>query len=171
MKSLFRVLIFVVISLAFVACGPSVTVTPSPSPSPTTTLSVADKEIRPLPVDPLFEWNFWWHENNDLLLYPSEDKNNLVFLDTSTMSFRQLPFTMKGPENSFNNLAWGPNGDQIALVAEDGSLWQVDFPKLENLEQLTPSLPSVAGLEWSPDGDFVALRSGSDIYIVETTSK
>lgn len=132
-------------------------------------LSVADKEVRPLPVDHLFEWNFWWHENNDLLIYLSEDKNNLILLDTSTMSFRQLHFTMKGPGNSFNNLAWSPNGEKLALVEEDGSVWQVDYPMLENLEQLTPSLPNVSGLNWSPDGNSVLFVSGSDIYVVEST--
>jgi len=85
------------------------------------------------------------------------------------MTFRQLPFTMRGPENSVNNLAWSPNGEKLALVEEDGSIWQVDYPTLENLEPLTPSLPDVSDLNWSPDGNSISFISGSDIYVVEAT--
>jgi hypothetical protein len=54
------------------------------------------------------------------------------------------------------------------MVAEDGSVWQVDYPLLENLEQLTSSLPDVSDLNWSPDGNSISFISGSDIYVVDT---
>jgi dipeptidyl aminopeptidase/acylaminoacyl peptidase len=130
-------------------------------------LSVEDKEIRPAPVPPI-QSRYWWNNVNDILAYPSEDKNSLIFLDASTMSFRELSIkTQRVPDYSVN-LAWNPNGERIAFTAEDGSIWQVDYPTLENLEQLTPSSPGVHDMRWSPDGSSIAFISGSDIYIVDT---
>jgi hypothetical protein len=53
-------------------------------------------------------------------------------------------------------------------VAEDGSLWQADYPKFDNFEQLTPILPNISQVNWSPDGNSISFISGSDIYIVDT---
>jgi dipeptidyl aminopeptidase/acylaminoacyl peptidase len=131
-------------------------------------LSITDKEIRPLPVIPLSASIYRWHENDDTLIYPSEDKKNLIILDASTLSFWELPFKVQGPPYYFDTFAWDLNGEKIALEAKDGSLWQVDYPKLENLEQLTPSLPDVSNVHWSPDSNSIAFISGSDIYVVET---
>jgi hypothetical protein len=134
-------------------------------------LSVSDKELRPLPVNPLPNSDHWWHPTDSLVVYPSADRDVLIFLDTATMSYWELPFSLQKPPYApypFGDFSWSTNGEKIALVAEDGSLWQVDFPKLENLEQLTASLPVVGGVEWSPDSNSIAFISGSDIYIVET---
>ena len=111
---------------------------------------------------------YWWHENDDILIYPSEDKNNLIILDALTMSIRERPFAVQGPPYDFDSFAWDPNGDNIVLVAEDDSIWEVDYPKFEKWEQLTPPLPDVNDLNWSPDGSSIAFISGSDIYVVET---
>jgi hypothetical protein len=130
--------------------------------------SIADKEIRPLPVIPSPAAIYWWHENDDTLIYPSEDQKSLIFLDATTMSYREMPFSVQGPPYSFGSFAWDPNGEKIAVVAEDGSIWQVDYPRLENWEQLTRSLPDAGNLNWSPDSNSVSFISGVDIYIVDT---
>jgi len=70
--------------------------------------------------------------------------------------------------STFDNLIWSPDGSHIALIAKDGSLWQVDYPNLENFEQLTEPTPDVRGVSWSPDDNSIAFVSGSDIYIVDT---
>jgi hypothetical protein len=124
-------------------------------------LSVADKELKPLPAAPLSESHHWWHPTDDILLYRSEDKNT-VLLDMATMSYRELPFRVQ-------TLVWSPSGGEIAFVEEDGSLWQLDYPVFANLRQLTPSLPHVDALNWSPDGTSLSFVSGSDIYVVEST--
>ena len=135
-------------------------------------LSVADKELRSVPVNPVPNSIHWWHPTDDIVAYPSADKNALIFLDASTMSYRELPFTLqKPPHDSHSDVVWSPNGEKLALVAEDGSVWQIDYSTLGNLEQLTLSLSNVSGLHWSPDGNSVSFISGADIYIVETTSK
>jgi WD40 repeat protein len=72
-----------------------------------------------------------------------------------------------------------PNGNRIALLSVDGSLWLVDYPSLENLEQLTEPMPPkimpsggqeprVKDISWSPDGRFLAFLGDTDIYIVDT---
>jgi Tol biopolymer transport system component len=84
-------------------------------------------------------------------------------MDVRTLSVQKLSLPA-----AFREPVWSSEGNRIALVAEDGSLWQVDYPTLENLEQLTPTLPDVHAVNWSPDGDSIAFISGSDIYVVET---
>ena len=79
--------------------------------------------------------------------------------------------SVKGWElpSAFYNLVWSPDGDHIVLTAEDGSIWQIDYPMMENLEQLTEPMSNKRDFTWSPDGNSLAFVSGSDIYIVETT--
>jgi hypothetical protein len=134
---------------------------------PYSILSVIDKELKPLPVAPLSEWIHWWHPSDNILIYPSEDKNVAILLDATTMSFRELPFNVDA--GGFDSLVWNPNGERIAFVAEDGSVWQVGYPTLENPEQLTPPLPQVNNVDWSPDGSSIAFISASNIYVVEAT--
>jgi len=125
-------------------------------------LSTSTKKLQLLPVAAQVGTIFW-HPADDVLAYLSEDGKKLGLLDAQSMSIqeRELPSTS-------GDIVWSPNGEHIALAAEDGSLWQVDYPKLENLEQLTAPLPNVHDLQWSPDGTHLAFISGTDIYIVET---
>ena len=52
-------------------------------------------------------------------------------------------------------------------MTADGSLWQIDYPALENVEQLTLPMPAVKDVFWSPDGSYLAFVSDKDIYIVD----
>jgi hypothetical protein len=131
-------------------------------------LSVSNKELKYLPVNPNLDTTLWWHPTESVIVYPSAD-NKLIFLDAATMSYWELPFTLQGLPYIYGSVVWSPNGEKLALMEEDGSVWQVDYPTLENLEQLTLSLPDVSNLNWSPDGNSLSFISGSDIYIVETT--
>jgi hypothetical protein len=131
-------------------------------------LSIADGKLSPIPVTPLPAPNHRWHPTKASVVYPAADKDALIFLDASTMSYRELPFTLLKLPNTYVIIEWSPTGEKLALAKEDGSVWQVDYPSLENLEQLTPSLPDVRDLNWSPDGDAISFISDSDIYIVET---
>jgi len=126
-------------------------------------LSVSDKAIKPFPVNPVYE-SIKWHPTDSLLAYINEEKDLLIILDAKTMITQTLVLP-----TTFNDLVWSPTGDHVALTATDGSLWQVDYPGLKNLEQLTSSTPNVSDMSWSPDGNSIAFISGSDIYILETT--
>lgn len=132
-------------------------------------LSIADGKLHPISITPLPDPNHWWHPTKASVAYPAAEKDALIFLDASTMSYRELAFTFPKLPNISPIVEWSPAGDKLALVAEDGSVWQVDYPDLAYLEQLTPPLSNVHSLEWSPDGSSISFISGSDIYIVETT--
>jgi WD40 repeat protein len=129
-------------------------------------LSAADGEIRPLPVNPKQETDIWWHPSEDIVVYPGEDEQTLIFLDAVSMAYKELPFPL--PENiDSSQFVWSSNGARFILTAEDGSLWQVDTSTLENLEQLTKPMPDVRDVFWSPDGNSISFVSGQDIYIVD----
>jgi Tol biopolymer transport system component len=63
-------------------------------------------------------------------------------------------------------IVWSPQGDALAVLAEDGSLWWIPDPAVDRVEQLTPPLPNVRDVRWSPSGDQIAFVSEADIYIV-----
>ena len=127
-------------------------------------LAVSNGELKSLNIKTPFDLPFWWHPSNHLLAYISEDKQKIRLVNAENMSLQEadLPTT-------FSHIVWNPSGDHIALVAEDGSLWQVNYPNLDSLEQLTISLPNVQNVSWSPDGKSISFISNSKIYIVETT--
>jgi hypothetical protein len=132
-------------------------------------LSIADGKLSRIPIIPLADPNHWWHPTEASVVYPAADRDVLIFLDASAMTYRELPFSLQNDPYTHGHVAWSPKGEKLALVAEDGSVWQVDYTTLENLEQLTSSLPDVSDLSWSPDGNSISFISGSDIYVVETT--
>ncbi len=126
-------------------------------------LSVSNKEMTPLNFSLLLDALPAWHPTEPVLVTISGDGQELQLLNAQTMAYQELVLPI-----AFQDLLWSPNGDHIALIAADGSLWQVDYPKLENLEQLTRPLPNVNELNWSPDGNSIAFINGPDIYIVDT---
>jgi len=138
-------------------------------------LSVDSKELKPVPDKHNCDW---WHPTDNILACLSNKGQTLSLLDARTMSTQKeiaLP-------TAFREIVWSPKGEHIALLAQDGSLWQIDYPTLENLEQLTPAMagstpvqprgtkPRVNEVAWSPDGASLAFIGGLDIYIVDTKS-
>jgi hypothetical protein len=130
--------------------------------------SVANKELTPLPITPLPQSDILWNPNSKILVYPVKDKNALVFLDVSMMIYRELPFEVQDSQSKISNLAWNPNGDKLIFITEHHILWQVDYPTLENLEQIIASTNTIGGAQWSPDGKSISFLNGTDIYIVDT---
>lgn len=138
-------------------------------------LSVATGEMKPLPKDCN---DLSWHSKDDVIACLSIDSQSLLLIDSKTVSIQKeiiLPI-------EFQELIWSPEGKHIALLARDSSLWQVDYPKLENLEQLTAATPEwthrrysttineslVKNILWSPDGMSLAFIGGADVYVVDT---
>lgn len=127
-------------------------------------LSVSNQQITPTSVNSLFDTPLWWHPKENVLIYISEDAQKLELWDARTMSTEEVALP-----TTFQEFVWSPNGNQITMKADDGSLWQIDYPTLENLEQLTQPMPDVRDVFWSPEGNSIAFVSGSDIYIVDIT--
>jgi len=96
------------------------------------------------------------------MAYLTKQNQTLNIIDAQDMSVREwdLPSTV-------DDLIWSPDGNHLALVATDGSLWQVDYPQMKNFEQLTQPIPA-GNIQWSPDSKSIAFISGADIYIVDT---
>lgn len=129
-------------------------------------LSLSNKEFNPLPiVNPVsIPWQHpWWHPTDGVFAYIEKDGQTFELFDAQTMTTQTITLPA-----TFRDFVWSPAGERIALIEEDGSIWQMDYPNLEHSEQLTPPLSNVHNVNWSPDGNSIAFISGSDIYIVET---
>jgi hypothetical protein len=126
-------------------------------------LSVSRKNLIPLSPQPILI-TLAWHPIEGVLAYLAKGGTALITIDVESGSSQEtkLPST-------FRDLDWSPMGEYISLLALDNSLWKINYPKVENLEQLTPSLHSYTDfVSWSPDSAYLSFVSGSDIYIVDT---
>ncbi len=69
----------------------------------------------------------------------------------------------------FSQAIWSPNGDYIILITEDKALWWINYPSLENMEQLTRPIADMntESLLWSPNGKYLSFVGGTSIYVVD----
>jgi len=126
-------------------------------------ISVSDQELKPFytsEIQPRLEWHPSGNHFAGIL------NQTLLVSDVPDLAVREI-----ATPTVFQDLRWSPDGDRIAFLAKDSSVWQIDYPALQNWEQLTPSLPNeyylTYGMSWSPDGKSISFISGSDIYVVE----
>jgi hypothetical protein len=142
-------------------------------------LTLATKELRPLPAYPESAKGIFvdddWDPAAGVLATIAADRTlrhqTLCLLDLKALAYQvvALPSEFSGDEYR-PTVFWSPKGDRIALLAADNSVWVTDYPALQNLERITPPLPAVQDVLWSPDGAYLSLVSGPDIYIVGTRS-
>jgi len=112
-----------------------------------------------------------WHPTRGICATVSTDANKqqvLTIQDLQSMSVKKVPLPVT---NSFAGVMWSPRGDWIALTTDNGSIWQIDYPGLKKLEQLTPLMENMENLTWAPDGAQLSFMIGKDIYIVDATSQ
>lgn len=141
-------------------------------------LSATTGELKPLPKNCA---GFEWHPKDNVLLAGCDYGESLLLLDGRTLSVlkqAKLP-------NKFSKKGWSLDGKHIALLARDNSLWQVEYPNLDNLQQLTSAMPEltrpipnsdlveslIQNVVWSPDNSAIAFIGAQDIYVVQTNIK
>lgn len=105
-----------------------------------------------------------WRPDGKWLAYLSDNGQTFITLEAATHASRVVLLPQ-----AFVSLAWNPLSNSLAVVAEDGSVWWVPDPNVDYVEQLTPPLPNVRDLRWSPSGSHLAFVSGPDVYVVEVT--
>ena len=125
-------------------------------------LPVTGGDLYPVSASPILSpaWSF----DGKHLAYLSEDGTTLITLEVATHASRIVLL----PQPSAS-VVWGPHGDGLAVLAADGSLWWVPDPAIDHVEQLTPPLPNVRDVRWSPSGTHLAFISGRDVYVVRVT--
>ncbi len=147
--------------------------------SETQVLTLSDKTLRTLPSEssPLSQSD--WLASN---WYLSEDVSQSIFIKDQYLVVQVLTFEPPAQHKyevllppDFNTTYQGytggvfksPKNNHIALIAGDNSVWIMDYPALENLEQLTPPMKNQPIISWSPDGRYLSYAGGTDIYIVD----
>ncbi|MCC6567832.1 MAG: hypothetical protein IT315_01195 [Anaerolineales bacterium] len=130
-------------------------------------LSLSNKEIKSLPIMPSSDYAVFWHPTDNVLIYPAKDKNVLVFLDAAMLTYRELPFQVQNTQSEVDIEDWSPNEEKLIFITDNHTLWQVDYPSLENLQQIMTSSNTIGRAEWSPDGNSISFVSGKEIYIIE----
>ena len=142
-----------------------------------TLFTIASKKLSALPPAPHLNQRVSpvadaWHPSNGVRASITADLQNnqtLLFMDVDTLSYKEvaLPSEFHDKYWGASQIIWSPKGDRIALATVDGSLWQMDYPKLGKLEQLTPPMAKMKDIRWSPDGAYLSFVSDKDIYIVD----
>jgi WD40 repeat protein len=145
-------------------------------------LTLSDKTLQTYPATSTLSRSDWlagdWHLNEDV--YPSIFMEN-QYLVVEALTFNPLinqryevllPLDFNTSYQSYPGAIFrSPQNDRIALIAADDSIWIMDYPALENLEQVTPPQENVKDISWSPDGRYLSYVRETDIYIVDTESK
>ena len=139
-------------------------------------LTLSNNELRTPPKRPgltrKYDVTSSWHPTKEVMASISADeqkKQTLFLFDVEALSYQMLNLPSEFYETYSNatKIIWNPNGDRMVLVTVDGSLWQLDYPNLQNLEELTLPMPKVKDIFWSPDGTYISFVSDKEIYIVD----
>lgn len=128
-----------------------------------TVLNVRASSTRFVPLEqPIGSTVFW--QTAELLSWLTEDNYTLLTLDIATGEVQQVSF-----HQPVTQLIQKPQDKGLVALAADGSLWWVPDLGSDQAEQLTPPLPGVRDVRWSPSGSRLAFISGSDVYLVTAT--
>jgi hypothetical protein len=131
-------------------------------------LALSSGEIKALPAGLHCDV---WHPTRGICATVSTDANKqqvLAIQDLHSMSVQKVPLPAA---DKFAGLRWSLRGDRIALTTDNGVIWQIDYPGLKNLEQLTPLLENMENLTWAPNGTQLSFMIGKDIYLVDASSQ
>jgi hypothetical protein len=126
-------------------------------------LSVNSKDLQPMPDDAAC---IVWHPGENIFSYLSNGGQTISIFDAQRMVVQK---TVDFP-TTFSCAYWNDAADKIILRGEDAKVWQINYPALDNLQELVQTTPDFPGGVWSPDGTKVAYHDGADIYIVDVNT-
>lgn len=104
-----------------------------------------------------------WHPSQPLGILTFDDQTELQIFNPRTGEIRTLKM-----DSPILQAIWQPNDGGIVLATQDGSLWrhQDAFTNSSKPEPITPPLPEVSSIRWSPGGSRVAFVSKNALYVV-----
>lgn len=121
---------------------------------------LADRRGNPITIaeDPIF--GLTWAPQGARLAFLRADALALITADLNTAQVSQVTLT-----TAARQVVWNP-AVGLVVTAKDGSLWWVPDPAVDHIELLTPPMPGVRDLKWSPSGTHLAFVSEADIYVI-----
>ncbi|MCB9418956.1 MAG: DPP IV N-terminal domain-containing protein [Ardenticatenaceae bacterium] len=104
-----------------------------------------------------------WHGVESLVALRFSDKQRVQFVQAETRASRVV--VLDAP---VVGVAWQPEDDGVVLWDENGRIWWLPnpFDPSSEPEPLTPPLPDVHSVRWSPDGNRLAFVSETNLYVV-----
>ncbi len=127
-------------------------------------LSLNERNIRPISNVPVTRMT--WNAQSDHLAFLNETRDTLIILSIETWTIYQVSLPGSGV-----SVFWQPQSNALAVLTDNGSLWQLATLDSDTVEPLTPPFVDVRNVRWSPNGVFIAFIVGPDVYIVSTDTQ
>jgi hypothetical protein len=104
-----------------------------------------------------------WHGVESLVALRFADKQRIQFVQVETGDSRVV--VLDAP---VAGVVWQPEDGGVALWDENGRIWWLSDPlnPAAKPEPLTPPLPDIHSVRWSPDGRQLAFVSTTNLYVV-----
>jgi hypothetical protein len=104
-----------------------------------------------------------WHPSMPLSVLRFDGGSRLQFVNVESEQIRQLDL-----EQPILRAVWEPDGAGIILITEEGRLlWLKDaFDAGRAPEPVTPPMPGLRSVRWSPDGEQLAFVSENVLFVV-----
>ena len=104
-----------------------------------------------------------WHPSQPLGILTFDDQTELQIFNARTGEIRTLRM-----ERPILQAIWQPNDGGFVMATQDGGLWwlQDAFTNSSEPVPITPPLPEVSSIRWSPGGSRVVFVSEKALYVV-----
>jgi hypothetical protein len=108
-----------------------------------------------------------WHDVESLVALRFADQQRIQFVQAETGASQIV--ILDAP---VVDMVWQPENGGIALWDENGRIWWLSDPLDPAMEPepLTPPLPDIHSVRWSPDGRQLAFVSETNLYVVSPVS-